>query len=95
MQLLAPWPGDLEVEVSPQGGRGRLLVGCDERDDRSFGSRPAGTTGAVHVVLGIRRHVEVDDTRHVVYMNATSRDVRRHQRLHLVGPKSGQGPVTL
>jgi hypothetical protein len=95
VQLLASGPRDVQVKVSSQCGRSRLLVRGDKGDDGSFGSHPAGTTGAVQVVLGVRGHIEVDDTRHVVHVNTTGGDVGRYERLHLVSTECGQRAIAL
>ena len=56
-----------------------LLVGRREGDREALGARTAGTTNAVHVILGLLRHVVVDDQRDVLDVDTARGNVGGHQ----------------
>ncbi len=57
------------------------LVRGDEADDHSGGSGPGSAARAVHVVLGVRRRIEVDHRVHPVDVDPTSGHVGGDQRI--------------
>jgi hypothetical protein len=66
------------------------VVARDQRHRQARGAGAAGAADAVHVVLGVERHVEVEDRRQVGDVQAARGHVGGHQQVHLAGLEGGQ-----
>ena len=74
----------------------RLLLGRgDQHEGVAFRLGPGGAADAVDVVVRHVRHVEADDVRDVVHVQAAGRDVGGHQHLEVAAAKAVHGPVPL
>src|SRR5262249_16679193 len=65
----------------------------DGRDDRYRGAAAAGATGSadsVHVVVGMMRHVEIQNVADLGNIETASGDVRRDQQLGLAATEAVQ-----
>ena len=74
--------GDLRVRVLLDRRQLALLLGVDERDRAARAADAARAPDPVHVDVGRRRHVEVDDVRHRGDVQAARGHVGRHEDLH-------------
>ena len=77
-----------------RAGRADLVRG-DERDDGSVRARPAGTAGAVHVVLVVAGRVEVEHAGDVLDVDAAGGDVGGDEHAGRAGVERLQRPVAL
>ena len=66
------------------------VVACDQRHRQARRTRTPGAADAVHVILGVERHVEVEDRRQVGNVQTARCHVGGHQHIHLAGLESGQ-----
>jgi hypothetical protein len=66
------------------------VAGRHQRHRQARGARAAGAADAVDVVLGVERHVEVEDRRHVLDVQAARGHVGGHQQVDLAGLEGGQ-----
>ncbi len=88
-------PGDLELRA-----RGRLdvaqhpvLARLDQGDRRAFAAGSPGPPDAMHVRIGVRRDVEVDDVRDVIDVESAGGHVRRHEDVERPVPEAAHDPV--
>ena len=51
------------------------IFGCREGEGAALASGAAGAADAVDVILGVDRHVEIEDVRHALDVEAARRDV--------------------
>lgn len=72
-----------------------MLIGGNEGDDRALCASPSGPARTVHVVGRVCRHVEVDDTRDVVDMDAAGSDVGRDQGSNRAGAEGVERTLAL
>ena len=72
-----------------------VLARLDQGDRHAFATGPAGAPGPVHVDLGRRRHVVVDDVGHVLDVQAAGRDVRRDEHVQRALAEAAHDPVAL
>ena len=84
-------PLDLNVSLDQlfDGSKLGSLIACAKGDRRSRRTRSSRTADSVHVDLGNVGEVDVEDMRDAVDVQASRRDIRRHQhrdppRLELV-----------
>ncbi len=82
------------IDQGLDGGQLVHLVGGDQGDRLATGSGTAGTTDAMHVILGDGGQVEVDHLRQVVDVQSARRHVGRHQHLHLASLEALQRAQT-
>src|SRR5215470_12029606 len=62
----------------------RFAVGAgDDRDRGAAAAGAAGAADAVHVVIGMEWHVEIEHVAHVRNIEAARRDVRCNQQAHI------------
>ena len=77
----------------------RRWRGMHQRDDGARLAGPRRTAGAVQVVLGVLRRVDVHDERDAVDVDAACRDVRRDEHVHPtlaeLGQRAGAYPLGL
>ena len=74
---------DLLLDQLLDVGHQPRVVARDQRDGQARGAGAAGAADAVHVVLGVERHVEVEDRRQVGDVEAARRDVGGDQQVDL------------
>ena len=88
-------PGDLELR--PRGrldvAQQSMLARLDQRDRHALASGPARSTDAMHVGIGVGRHVEVDDVADMVDVEAAGGDVRRDQHVQRAVAETPHDPV--
>lgn len=60
-----------------------------------MGARSPGAAGAVHVIGGVGRRVEVDDERYRVDVDPTGGDIGGDEHVEATGPEGGKGPFAL
>ena len=56
---------------------------CDERDSFAAVLRTRCSADAMDVILGVMRHIEIDDQRHIRHVYSAGDDIRRHQHIYL------------
>src|SRR3954451_14037801 len=62
-----------------------LILARDQRDRRAAAPSAAGAANAVHVILRMDWHVEIDDMRDIGNVEAASRDVRTNEEIDVPG----------
>ena len=72
-----------------------VLAWLHEGDRDALATGPAGAPGPVHVDLGRRRHVVVDDVAHVLDVEAAGRDVGRDEHVQRALAEAAHDPVAL
>ena len=88
-------PGDLELrprrrlDVAQQS----MLARLDQGDRHALASGPARSADAMHVGIGVGRHVEVDDVADVVDVEAAGGDVRRDEHVQRSVAETPHDPV--
>src|SRR5690242_5705822 len=88
-----------ELALEPElGGEPHDVAGLvvdDERDAHAARAGARGAADAVHVVLGLRGGVEVDDVRDAGDVDAARRDVRGDEGVDPAGLEARQRPLAL
>src|SRR5690348_17346981 len=77
---------DLLTDHALDGAHHRDLVRCHEREGVAIRRRPPRAANAVHVVLGLLRHIVIDDVRDPGDVQPALRDVGRDE--HANAPRS-------
>src|SRR5829696_10396429 len=78
-------PGDRLPDQPFDRGDGALVAGRDERERGPGKTRPPGAADAMDIVLGMVRHVEIEDVAHRRDVEAAGGDVARDDEQHLAG----------
>ena len=67
----------------------------NQGDDHPAGTSSTGAARSVHVVVGVRSGIEVDDERHRVDMDPARCDIGGDEHVEPAGTKCGQAPLAL
>ena len=70
-----------------------VLARLDERDRHALAAGPTGPPDPMDVGVGVRRHVEVDDVRDVLDVEAAGRDVGRDEDVERAVAEAAHHPV--
>src|SRR5262245_22096360 len=76
-------PGDALADQCLDCGDGFAVRARDDRDRSAAAPGPAGAADAMHVIVGMVRHVEIEDVADVRNVETARRDVRRDQEAHV------------
>ncbi len=66
-------------------------MGLAQHERVPFASGAASAANAVNVILGMDRHVEVENVAHIRNVEATSRHIRRDQKADIAAAKAVEG----
>ena len=70
-----------------------MLARLDEGDGYALASRPARAPDAMHIGIGVRRHVVVHDVADVLDVEAARGDVRRNEHVQGAIAEAAHDPV--
>ena len=86
---------DILVEEFLYLVEGKHVILIDQGDCHTIAVSTCRTADAVHIVLGIVRHVVVDDHGNIIDINATGHDIRGHEHINLAALKLEHDIVAL
>ncbi len=81
-------PGNRLADQRLDGGERALVGPARERESAARAASAAGPADPVDVILGMMRHVEIEDVAHRRNVEATRGDIARHQDRDLAGAEA-------
>ncbi len=95
----APGRDEAVLYLGPDGPPNRLQLPHFARGHQGDGGAgfpsPPGPANAMHIATRIKRHVEIEDVRDIVDIQAAGRDVRRHQDVNFAASERRHHPAPL
>jgi hypothetical protein len=85
IKIIRPLPDHAASDESFQRTKSVAILRRDKADGISDRLRSSGSPDAVHIVFRMHGKIEIDDVRNAVDVNASSRDIGRHEHADLSG----------